>query len=138
MAQKKKYLVTLPQANIEVAEYHTLSGIGGTYATTPQGAVGNYLHRSMPRNKASIVQRILRERYGGSEHYAMELPEDYEDTNKNILTGIDKEMAQELEICHILEKKYGSQFNPRNPQRYLSTAHRVIEELERIGKKQNA
>ena len=122
-----RFIIALPLIETDVEEYGRIRKTGGSLATTPAGAVGNYLHRTVP-NVARIIQADLRDRYGGTGNYAMRVPENYTDEEGQKLEGADKRTAEEIEICTYLARCY----RRRDPRTFLDESRRILGEFERL------
>ncbi|VVB79000.1 Uncharacterised protein [uncultured archaeon] len=120
-----RFVIALPKEDLGVHEYNLIDKIGGSVATTPAGAVGNYLFRKIPQ-KARLVMGTLRNDFGGAESYALRIPSEYREENGTLLTGDNKMAAEEIEVASFLAEQYGG--DSRN---YLERARRVLSEFKK-------
>ena len=122
----EKYVIALPIEDLGVREYDYIKKVGGSVATTPASAVSKYLFRLMP-GKARIVLATLRDDFGGAGSYAMAIPEEFRDSNGNVLRDNDKLSALEIEVASFLSRQYEG--DPRN---YLDEARRVLNDFKKV------
>ncbi|MFA5855899.1 MAG: hypothetical protein WC867_00950 [Candidatus Pacearchaeota archaeon] len=127
--EKARFIIALPNVNIDVREYSNLSKVGGSIATTSAGAVSQYLFREV---KNPIVARTilanLRDRIAGNDNYAMKLADEFSNEDGTVRTGSDKQDSEEIEICYYLSGRYGG-----NPKSYLEHSRKLLEEFKRFG-----
>lgn len=132
MAKKKleqiregRFAIALPRVNLGVPEYSLIEKVGGSIATTPAAAVGNYLFRTIPGN-ARLVMGILKNDFGGADDYAARIPDEYRNENGMLLTGDEKRIAEEIEVASFIAGQYGG-----DARKYLESVRRVLSEFKR-------
>jgi hypothetical protein len=127
--EKARFVIALPNVDIDVKKYSSLPKVGGSIATTEAGAVSQYLFREV-RNPiiARTILANLRDRIAGNENYAMKLPDEFTNKDGSLRTGKYKQDSEEIEICYYLSRRYGG-----NPKSYLEQTRKLLEEFKSFG-----
>lgn len=131
---ESRFAIALPEF-IDLPGYDKIDNMGGSIATSKANAIENYLHknvdqRKLTRDNATIIQFTIRDKLGGYEEYAMKIPEIYYDDERNVLTGEDRRIAEEIEIALFLNRRYG-----KNERCWLNETRIILDYFENIENK---